>query len=256
MVNIPPIKAGTEIKTQRLPDVIKTWQVGQLLSATTETGGDILSRVVLRVGQHLFEAQTPVPLKTGEPVTLVIKSLGEKPIFKIQGQQDINSLAAEKLKTFIAKQGNLKSLIDQLPKFDSSNALSVASKNLLKSLSQLQATPAQLSQAVTLKQTIQRSGYFHESTVQKNPTISQQDIKAQLLKLSTQISNDLPRLPPDLKPSEPQLLTRAIQQFIQAQISPQQLAFVLSSNLPRLSTAIIDGCFWPGSKNATPNWLV
>ena len=231
MVNIPPIKPGTEIKTQRLPDVTKTWQVGQLLSATTETGGDILSRVVLRIGQHLFEARTPIPLKTGDPVNLVIKSLGEQPVFKIQGKQDIGSLAADKLKSFIAQQGSMKSLLELIPKFDATNALSTASKNLLRSLGQLQTTPSQLSQAYQLKQTIQRSGYFHESAITRNPISSQQDIKAQLLKLSTQLTNDLPRQPADLKPSDPQLLARAIQQFTQAHISPPQLALILSTQL-------------------------
>ena len=125
MVNIPPIKPGTEIKSPRLPDVTKTWQVGQLLSATAETGGDALSRIVLRIGQQLFEARTPIALKTGDPVQLVIKSLGEQPVFKIQGQQEIRPLAAEKLKSFIAKQGDMKVLMEQLPKFDSSKVLSV-----------------------------------------------------------------------------------------------------------------------------------
>lgn len=232
MVNIPPIKQGTEIKTQRLPDIIKTWQVGQLLSATTETGGDILSRVVLRVGPHLFEARTPIPLKTGDPVQLQIKSLGQEPVFKIQAQQDVSTLAAEKLKSFIARQGSMKNLMEQLPKFESSNALSMAGKNLLHTLVQSQASPSQLSQVFELKQYIQSSGYFHESAINKNPTNSQQDIKAQLLKLTTQIGKDLPKLPAELKPSDPQLLTRAIQQFTQAQISPQQLALVLSTKLP------------------------
>ncbi len=232
MVNIPPIKPGTEIKSPRLPDVTKTWQVGQLLNATAETGGDALSRIVLRIGQQLFEARTPIALKTGEQVQLVIKSLGEQPVFKIQGQQEIRPLAAEKLKSFIGKQGDMKVLMEQLPKFDSSKMLSVTSKNLLRTLAQLQATPPQLSQVSQLKQYIQRSGYFHESAIQKTPTNSQQDIKAQLLKLSTHIATELPKLPVDLKPSDPQLLTRTIQQFIQAQISPQQLALVLSNKLP------------------------
>ncbi|MFW2374507.1 MAG: flagellar hook-length control protein FliK [Gammaproteobacteria bacterium] len=232
MVNIPPIKQGTEIKTQLLPDVTKTWQVGQLLSATTETGGDALSKVVLRIGQQLFEARTPIPLKTGDSIQLIIKSLGEQPIFKIQGQQNISALAAEKLKNFIARQGSMKSLMEQLPKFDSSKVLSTPGKQLLRTLAQLQATPSQLSQVSELKQTIHRSGYFHESAISKNPMNSQQDIKAQLLKLSTQIASDLPKLPADLKPSDPQFLTRAIQQFTEAHISPQQLAVALSSKMP------------------------
>lgn len=232
MVNIPPIKPGTEIKTQRLPDVTQTWQVGQLLSATTETGGDALSRVVLRIGQHLFDARSPITLKAGDPVQLIIKSLGDQPVFKIQGQKNVSTLAAEKLKSFIARQGNMKTLMEQLPKYTSSNALSGAAKNLLHSLAQSQATPLQLSQASELKQTIQRSGYFHEASIQQHPTTSHQDIKTQLLKLASQIAADLPKLPAELKSSDPQLLTRAIQQFIQAQISPQQLAHILSSKLP------------------------
>lgn len=241
MVNIPPIKPGTEIKTQRLPDVTKTWKIGQLLSATTESGGDIYNRVVLRIGQHLFEARTPIALKTGDPVQLLIKSMGDTPVFKILEQPNMSTQAADKLKSFIARQGDIKTLMEHLPKFDSSTALSRASKNILQSLALLQATPSQLGHGQSLKHYIQHSGYFHEASINNKPLNSQRDVKAQLLKLASQIASDLPKLPADLKSSDPQLLSRAIQDFMQTKISPQQLALVLGNKLPATQLqALID----------------
>ena len=61
MINIPPIKPGTEIKAEILPDITKTWKIGQVLNATTETGGEALNKVLLRIGQQLIETRSPIP---------------------------------------------------------------------------------------------------------------------------------------------------------------------------------------------------
>ena len=111
MINIPPIKPGTEIKTDIIPDITRTWKTGQVLHATAETGGDALSKILLRIGQQLVEARTPIPLKTGEQIKLVVKSLGEQPVLSIQTTADRTDIAADKLRHFIAQQQDIRPLI-------------------------------------------------------------------------------------------------------------------------------------------------
>ena len=111
MINIPPIKPSTEIRTSLLPEINQAWKAGRVLNATVEKGDEALSKVLLRIGQTLVEARAPVPLKTGEQLKLLVKSLGEKPILSIQTKVDTASLAAAKLRVFIAQQQDLSSVI-------------------------------------------------------------------------------------------------------------------------------------------------
>ncbi len=88
MINIPPIKSSAVVKPELLTEITKTWRVGQVLNATTQQGGDALSKVLIQVGQHTLETKTPVALKPGEDVKLLIKSLGSfktdnLPVFKL-----------------------------------------------------------------------------------------------------------------------------------------------------------------------------
>ena len=117
MINIPPIKQSEAIKSELITDVTRTWKVGQVLNATTQRGGEALSNVLLRVGQHTIEAKTPVTLQTGQDVKLLVKSLTEfhtsnqaskLPLLSIIETQplisDTNKLATTKLRQFIAIQ--------------------------------------------------------------------------------------------------------------------------------------------------------
>jgi len=63
MMKIPPVNASLAVNREAISDTSKIWKVGQILNATTEHGGDSLSKVLLRVGQYILETRTPVPLK-------------------------------------------------------------------------------------------------------------------------------------------------------------------------------------------------
>ena len=111
MINIPPIKPSAEIRTELLPDVSKTWKIGQVLNATVESGGEALHKILLRIGQLQVEGRAPLPLKTGDQVKLLVKSLGETPLLSIQGSADKPALAAEQLRGVIARQQDLGSFM-------------------------------------------------------------------------------------------------------------------------------------------------
>lgn len=215
MINIPPIKASTAVKTELIADVTKSWKVGQVLNATTQRGGEALSNVLIRVGKHTLEAKTPVALQNGQEIKLLVKSLTENqsnnqivklPLLSIIETTPVisqtNKIATMKLRQFIAIQqsfsqlqqlaGNLtsnKSNTNRLPDtlkgllVDMQNSLQLNSKNI---------SPAQL------KQHILNSGVFLESKLlpqQKVATTENNiinDFKYQLLKIKSELTGLTP----------------------------------------------------------------
>lgn len=222
MINIPPIKSSAVVKPDLLTEITKTWRVGQVLNATTQQGGDALSKVLIQVGQHTLETKTPVALKAGEEIKLLIKSLGSfktdnLPVFKLLKKDapdikllskasspslDISAVATSKLRQFIAVQQSFSQLL-QL----SNTLLSTpASKQLLPpalktSLNNIQNTlqinPKQINVA-QLKQHIINSGIFLESkllkqvsatdTHQNTNKLLNNDFKFQLLTIKSELA--------------------------------------------------------------------
>ena len=182
MINIPPIKQSSTVKADVIADVTRTWKVGQVLSATTQQGGQALSNVLIRVGQHTIEAKTPITLQNGQEVKLLVKSLSENqlnnqitrlPLLSIIEASpvlpEVNKLAAIKLRQFIAVQqsfSQLQQLANGLLTLKpGAEKLPSALKNLLNTLQQtIQINTKNLSPA-QLKQQIFNSGIFLESKI-------------------------------------------------------------------------------------------
>ncbi|MDH5736124.1 MAG: hypothetical protein OEY87_08390, partial [Gammaproteobacteria bacterium] len=104
MINIPPIKPRTDIKSDILSDITKTWKVGQVLNATVEKGGKPLDTILLRLGQHLLESRTPITLKDGETIQLVVKQMGIEPLLGIKSQISTRETIVQLLRSFINNQ--------------------------------------------------------------------------------------------------------------------------------------------------------
>lgn len=257
MINIPPIKATTPGRTELLTDVTRTWKVGQILSATTEQGGKPQSNVLIRLGQQLLQAQTPVALENGQAVKLLVKSAGNSqlnqlPLLSIvtsenRPTQADSQAAASKLRQFIAVQQSF-SLLQQ-----SSQSLLQHNKNkqlisnsLIKQLHSLQNSQ-QLNtsklDASQLKQQLMNSGLFLESKLltqlkqgpqqAKTDNTLFNDIKFQLLAIKAELAPLLPGSG-SIKPAE--LTTRSLTQLVayiqQSQHTPQQLVEKLTALLP------------------------
>lgn len=222
MINIPPIKSSATVKPELLAEITKTWRVGQIINATTQQGGDALSKVLIQVGQHTLETKTPVALQSGENVKLLIKSLGSfktdnLPVFKLLKTDtadikllnkapptslDISTIATGKLRQFIAVQQSFSQLL-QL----SNTLLSTpSSKQLLPpelktSLNNIQNTlqinPRGIN-ATQVKQHIINSGIFLESkllkqvsapgTHQTTDKLLSNDFKFQLLTIKSELA--------------------------------------------------------------------
>ena len=203
MINIPPIKSSTPVKPEILAEVTKTWRVGQILNATTQQGGDALSKVLIQVGQHTLEAKTPVALQTGQDIKLLVKtSSGQLPILSILSPQvtgknqsantgsttDINQ-ASSKLRQFIAIQqsfSQLQQLSQSLLKLNISQLK--LPQSLKTELLNIQNTLNIDSKKITpsqLKNHILNSGVFLESKLLKQFSISPAQLKT-----SNTLNND------------------------------------------------------------------
>jgi len=221
MINIPPIKQSSAVKTELITDVTKSWKVGQVLNATTQRGGEALSNVLIRVGQHTIEAKTPVTLQNGQDIKLLVKSLTDNqsanqvvklPLLSIIETSpvinDSSKLAALKLRQFIAIQQSFSQL-QQLANELTSNKTSTdklpdALKNLLNNLQNtLQLSSKGISPA-QLKQQILNSGIFLESKLQQPQTPANEksfinDFKYQLLTIKAELSRLIPAKEADAK---------------------------------------------------------
>jgi len=207
MINIPPIKQSTAINAEVIPELTRIWKVGQVLSATTQRGGEPLSNVLIRVGQHTLEAKTPVALQSGQDIKLLVKSLGDPqgdpqsnplnssvtgklpllsivgveafmPNTKIPGTEtlDPGKLIALKLRQFIAIQQSFSELKDLannlLNRNASSEQLPAPLKNLLNTLQQTIPLNTNNISPAQLKQHFFDSGVFFESKILSQATIT------------------------------------------------------------------------------------
>jgi len=209
MINIPPIHQSKPIKVETIPDITKTWKVGQVLNATTQRGGEALSDVLIKVGKLTIEAKTPIALQDGQDIKLLVKSLVETqsnneiiklPLLRIlnTSEPDKNNLALIKLRQFIATQQSFSQLTQLSNKLltnkSNTKLLPEALKNALNTLQNtLLVTPKNIN-AAQLKQSILNSGVFFESKLSNNSsqtksTINlESDFKSQLLVIKNQLT--------------------------------------------------------------------
>ncbi len=264
MINIPPIKQSTAVKTDLVTNITQTWKVGQVLNATTQRGGDALSNVLIRVGQHTIEAKTPITLQDGQDIKLLVKSLGQfqsanqtnkLPLLNIIETQatapETNKLAALKLRQFIAIQQTFSQVQQTAHELLSNNIMTAklpaSLKHLLNNLQQTlqlnenNITPAQL------KQKILNSGIFLESKLRSQTSQHNsennlvRDFKYQLLAIKSELLQFLPERIDSKRPltTTQQLnhLQVAIKQLDGSLNSKQLIELIdrLTTTLPRTS---------------------
>ncbi|VAW60281.1 hypothetical protein MNBD_GAMMA11-2378 [hydrothermal vent metagenome] len=210
MINIPPLRQSTPIKTELIADITRVWKVGQVLNATAEQGGNALSKVLIRVGQYTLEAKTPIALRNGQDIKLLVKTLPDNlseqlPQLSIlppakQTPSSPASLATARLRQFIAVQQSF-SQVQLTAKQLTDNKLSTSQlpTSLNEQLGRLQDSLTLNSKSMSgaqLKQQILNSGIFFESKLlrqslskQSNSPSLVNDFKYQLLGIRTELIN-------------------------------------------------------------------
>jgi Flagellar hook-length control protein FliK len=257
MINIPPTKPSTAIKSEIIGDVSRTWRIGQILNATTQQGGEAFSKVLIRLGDHTLEAKTPIKLENGQDIKLLVKAAGENnltklPLLSILPPSESPALeksqaANIKLRQFIAIQASFsatqQTTQNLLANKQITNLLPKELVNLLVTLqSSLQVKPGQ-AQSSQLKQLIENSGVFLEAKLKIAPALKtdlnnalSNDFKHSLLQTRSLLANKiLPETPFQTENIKftPQL-KEFIQQVLQSNSSnPNSLSSQLISNLPR-----------------------
>ncbi len=195
MFNIPPNKSTEPIKPELLPTQIKTWKVGQILYGRAEAGATARSQVTLQIGELRLQAQTPIDLKAGESLKLLVKELGDPPLLSIQGKGTQGNIAAEQLKLFIAQQSDTLASLKPLQALQEQPQLPAAIQQSLQKLLQQLPDIQQATQAQALKSLLKNNAIFLESQLLKNSASPlQNNIKAQLKQLQTEIFTAFPKL--------------------------------------------------------------
>ncbi|MCW8855277.1 MAG: flagellar hook-length control protein FliK [Gammaproteobacteria bacterium] len=237
MINIPPIKPRTDIKTEILGDITKTWKVGQVLNATVDKGGQAMEAVQLRIGQLLLESRSPVALKTGDNIQLLVKQLGIEPLLSIKSPASSRDTAIQLLRNYINNQQDIKPLLQISQKLLTSDHLDTDIKLKLQQLIDSIAKPQQVTDTKQLKTLIQKTGVFLEprllqsSRMELKPGIISQDMKSQLQVISQQIKAELPvnQTPADSRGVK---IDQVISQYLGGEISIKALGQFLSTQLP------------------------
>ncbi|MDH5472366.1 MAG: flagellar hook-length control protein FliK [Gammaproteobacteria bacterium] len=256
MINIPPIKPRTDIKSDILSDITKTWKVGQVLNATVEKGGKPLDTILLRLGQHLLESRTPITLKDGETIQLVVKQMGIEPLLGIKSQISTRETIVQLLRSFINNQQDIKPLIEISQKLLTTETLDTDIKIRLQQLVDSIARPQQAGDYRQLKTLIQNSGIFLEprllnsqSTELKQGSINQ-DIKNQLQVIRQLIEKELPVIKNASENKAPKL-EQMVSQYLKGEISLKELAQFFTSRLPADKIQILINQL-QASQNLTP----
>ncbi len=264
MINIPTIPSLSKIHTQPVADITKTWKVGQVLNATAERNANAQGNALMRVGQTILQAKTPIALQAGDSLKLLVKSLGDTPLLKIQTaaattiQQVTAQIAAQNLKSFIARQMDLTAVLSLSQKIITSPDISKILKQGLIDLNRNLPTVEQAIQAKTLKTLMQNSGVFLESRLKLLPSTikpglppqnTQQsvallhDVKAQLLRISAQLTSVVPELatkaPMALSKDIQAVIDPLIKQYIKGDISLIKLSTLLSIELPKNQSQLL-----------------
>lgn len=240
MFNIPPIKTTEPIKAELMPGEIKAWKVGQVLYGRAETGGPALSNVILRIGEQRLQAQTPIELKAGESLKLLIKELGDPPLLSIQGKLDKSRLAADQLKNFIVQQTDIEKTLSQLKNLQNQPQIPRNIQQSIQTLLQQLPDLKQATQAQGLKSLLNNNGIFLESGLLKNNPGIQNNLKARLLDIQQQLVDKIPLLKAAINlPANNSLDTmqNLLNQFQQGQINIRQLIDYFVSSLPASQAA-------------------
>jgi len=238
--------------------VTETLRVGQVLNATTQRGGDAMSKVLIQLGEHTLQANTPVKLETGQEIKLLVKAAGDAELGKLplltilppkQAPSSNNALshtqlAQIKLRQFIAIQQAFSQPLQTAQAILANKpGLNLLPTKLAGQLNQLQSAlqlPLEQLSGKQLRQQIESSGIFLEAKLknlsQGNNVNLKQDFKQLLLNIRQQLdSSGLGKAPAEAEAAPLSNEQRQqIQQLLQGSIrSYASLSERLMQILPR-----------------------
>jgi len=169
-------------------------QVGQLLQATVVENN--AGKILLAISHRQLSAESSLPFKPGQVLTLEVRSLGDQPVFKVIAALQ-ESATATAIRQLLPRYGATTPLLASLPRLAQAPAgtlppaLSEVARTLLRQLPDRIA----LSSARGLKTAIEHSGTFLEHQLAGSgdaeipSSALTSDFKANLLRLLVQLRN-------------------------------------------------------------------
>ena len=261
MNNIQNIQSSNDIKTKLSSDISRVWKIGQLLNATAHRSANAHEMVLMRMGNTFLEAKTPIALHAGDPIKLLIKSLGEKPVLSIVTSTNTGPPTSEHLKHYIAQQHKLHDFLRLSHKVLENVSLPKLLKQQLSNLSQQLPSAQMATQAKSLKKLIQNSGILLESKLKVPHSNEQQqkslhqDIKSQLLTISSQIKHEAPQLSTKPHETSPGKIHLIVDRFVKGEINIVQFATQLSNQLSAQHNQLIQQVLKTTDINLLPKEL-
>ncbi len=160
------------------------WATGQLLRAIVDSQSPD-GTVTLRLGAHLLEGHSDLPLRPGQSLTLQVTQTGTPLVLRIvpesvAGTDEINRA----LRHVLPRQGEIQPLLDNLVGIARAPgplppAVAAFANRLLSSLPTIQ----NLIVPGALKQALHNSGQFLEARLARYSAAPEHDFKAMLLQL-------------------------------------------------------------------------
>lgn len=189
MINIPPLHASKRIDVKLIPEVLKTWQLGQILESRARTSSNAQGELQVQIGQHLFDAKSKSPIAAGEELKLQVARLGAEPLLKILGSPVEADPVTLFLRQAVPQPASLKTMINLInqitpviTQLESTELPEI--KNLSRQFETLLQTPvkSEMPMAGEIKQFLQRSGFNLENQLLQNQ-LPETNVKFNLIKI-------------------------------------------------------------------------
>lgn len=175
---------------------VRSWQVGEILSATVLTP-TVNGSVGLRIQDALVQAETRLALAPGETVRLEVVQAGERPVLKVVDVDAMQQVLGQALRAALPRQTALPPLLANLASLARDPGLGAslpaAASASAAAVHASLPTVAMVTDAAGLKQALLDSGIFLEARLARavatdTPVALTGDLKAGLLRLSTALN--------------------------------------------------------------------
>ncbi len=231
-------------------NLLRAWQVGQILKVRAENDSNPAGQLMLRIGKLKVTASTPVPLKAGAAFSAQIQSLGQTPVLKIISPLNgPPSAVAQYLRESLPRQQDFSPLMQKLAFVArEKTGLPQAVKSLARDITANIAKTDKLKPPAAIKSAIADSGVLLEARLADASlpqTAQLSDLKGQLLRLRREISRQImsdegtparQESPPAGKENSRAptagSLQQAIDLFVRARLAPESLVKNLVRDLP------------------------
>lgn len=185
MINIPPLHSSRRIATELIPDVVKTWKVGQIVIGRAQTSRNAEGELQLLVGKHIIDARSKASIQAGDVLRLQVAQQGAETLLKIIKPATETDLIQQYLRQAVPQTEKIQQLFHQLKQFNQLLPQSNEFNTIKSHLAELLQTglPIKSINPDSIKQFLPQTGLFSENQLLQAVPPKPLDLKLQLLRL-------------------------------------------------------------------------